>query len=142
MAIRLDNRILVGHQSGQGCWQSPFWGFVVKNWNLPFTIEDCYEFQKVRCVGSETVLANPLKWFIFAIYNTLSCQIFDIVITGCWWETSIREGQTSQCNSSQVHIKQVCAIWVFLFYERTAKSIQRRWSANFFVLHLILMKLS
>ena len=53
----------------------------MKNWNLPFTIEDCYEFQKVRCVGSEMVLANPLKLFIFAIYNTLSCQIFDIVIT-------------------------------------------------------------
>merc|ERR1712079_849859 len=32
-------------------------------------------------VGSEMVLANPLKLFIFAIYNTLSCQIFDIVIT-------------------------------------------------------------
>ena len=53
----------------------------MKNWNLPFSIEDCYEFQKVRCVGSETVLENPLKLFIFAIYNTLSCQIFDIVIT-------------------------------------------------------------
>ena len=58
-----------------------FRGCEVKYWNLPFTIEDCYEFQKVRCVGSETVLANPLKLFIFAIYNTLSCQIFDIVIT-------------------------------------------------------------
>ena len=58
-----------------------FRGCEVKYWNLPFTIEDCYEFQKVRCVGSEMVLANPLKLFIFAIYNTLSCQIFDIVIT-------------------------------------------------------------
>ena len=58
-----------------------FRGCEVKYWNLPFTVEDFHEFQKVRCVGSETVLANPLKLFIFAIYNTLSCQIFDIVIT-------------------------------------------------------------
>ena len=53
----------------------------MKYWNVPFTVEDFHEFQKVRCVGSEMVLANPLKLFIFAIYNTLSCQIFDIVIT-------------------------------------------------------------
>ena len=53
----------------------------MKYWNLPFTVEDFHEFQKPRCVGSESVLANPLKLFIFAIYNTLSCQIFDIVIT-------------------------------------------------------------
>ena len=53
----------------------------MKYWNVPFTVEDFHEFQKVRCVGSESVLANPLKLFIFAIYNTLSCQIFDIVIT-------------------------------------------------------------
>ena len=51
--------------------------------------------------------------------------------SGCWWDSSIREGQTSQHNSSQVHIKQVCAIWVFLFYERTAKSIQRKRSKLF-----------
>ena len=83
----------------------------MKNWNLPFTIEDCYEFQKVRCVGSETVLANPLKLFIFAIYNTLSCQIFDIVITLVVDEThQSGKRQYSQRNSSQVHIKQVCAI--------------------------------
>ena len=83
----------------------------MKYWNLPFTIEDCYEFQKVRCVGSETVLANPLKLFIFAIYNTLSCQIFDIVITLVVDEThQSGKQQNSQCNSSQVHIKQVCAI--------------------------------
>ena len=83
----------------------------MKYWNLPFTIEDCYEFQKVRCVGSETVLANPLKLFIFAIYNTLSCQIFDIVITLVVDETH-QSGKRlkSQRNSSQVHIKQVCAI--------------------------------
>ena len=104
----------------------------MKNWNLPFTIEDCYEFQKVRCVGSEMVLANPLKLFIFAIYNTLSCQIFDIVITLVVDETH-QSGKRlkSQRNSSQVHIKQVCAIWVFLFYERTAKSIQRQRSKLF-----------
>ena len=83
----------------------------MKYWNLPFTIEDCYEFQKVRCVGSETVLANPLKLFIFAIYNTLSCQIFDIVITLVVDEThQSGKRQYSQRNSSQVHIKQVCAI--------------------------------
>ena len=58
-----------------------FRGCEVKYWNVPFIVEDFHEFQKVRCVGSETVLANPLKLFIFAIYNTLSCQIFDIVIT-------------------------------------------------------------
>ena len=58
-----------------------FRGCEVKYWNLPFTVEDFHEFQKVRCIGSETVLANPVKLFIFAIYNTLSCQIFDIVIT-------------------------------------------------------------
>ena len=109
-----------------------FRGCEVKYWNLPFTIEDCYEFQKVRCVGSEMVLANPLKLFIFAIYNTLSCQIFDIVITLVVDETH-QSGKRlkSQRNSSQVHIKQVCAIWVFLFYERTnvkQKSLlRRRW---------------
>ena len=53
----------------------------MKYWNLPFTVEDFREFQKVRCIGYETVLANLLKLFIFAIYNTLSCQIFDHVIT-------------------------------------------------------------
>ena len=53
----------------------------MKYWNLSFPVEDFHEFQKVRCVGSETVLENPLKLFIFAIHNTLSCQIFDIVIT-------------------------------------------------------------
>ena len=83
----------------------------MKYWNLPFTVEVFHEFQKVRCVGSETVLANPLKLFIFAIYNTLSCQIFDIVITLVVDEThQLGKGQYSQRNSSQVHIKQVCAI--------------------------------
>ena len=53
----------------------------MKNWNLPFTIEDFHEFQKVGCVGSEMFLANPLKLFIFAIYMTVSHQISDIVIT-------------------------------------------------------------
>ena len=99
-------------------------------------------FMKVNnrlCVGSEMFLANPRKLFSFAIYITLSCQILDIVITLVIDETH-QSGKRlkSQLNSSQVHIKQVCAIWVFLFYKRTAKSIQRHWSANFFVLHLIL----
>ena len=120
-----------------------FRGFVVKNWNLPFTVEDFHESKQSLCVGSEMFLANPRKLFSFAIYITLSCQILDIVITLVVDETH-QSGKRlkSQRNSSQVHIKQVCAIWVFLFYERTAKSIQRRWSANFSVLHLILMKLS
>ena len=77
-------------------------------------------------------LANPRKLFSFAIYITLSCQILDIVITLVVDETH-QSGKRlkSQRNSSQVHIKQVCAIWVFLFYERTAKSIQRRRSKLF-----------
>ena len=98
----------------------------MKNWNLPFTIEDCYEFQKVRCVGSEMFLGNPQKLFIFAIYMTLPCQISDIVITLVVLMTHQSEQrQKSQPNVSQVHIEQVCAISVFLFYERTSKSIQR-----------------
>ena len=92
-------------------------------------------FMKVNnrlCVGSEMFLANPRKLFSFAIYITLSCQILDIVITLVVDETH-QSGKRlkSQRNSSQVHIKQVCAIWVFLFYERTAKSIQRRRSKLF-----------
>ena len=92
-------------------------------------------FMKVNnrlCVGSEMFLANPRKLFSFAIYITLSCQILDIVITLVVDETH-QSGKRlkSQRNSSQVHIKQVCAIWVFLFYERTnvkQKSLlQRRW---------------
>ena len=77
-------------------------------------------------------LANPRKLFSFAIYITLSCQILDIVITLVVDETH-QSGKRlkSQRNSSQVHIKQVCAIWVFLFYERTAKSIQRQRSKLF-----------
>ena len=83
----------------------------MKYWNLPFTVENFHEFQKVRCVSSETVLANPLKLFIFAICNTLSCQIFDIVITLVVDEThQSGKPQNSQRNSFQVHIKQVCAI--------------------------------
>ena len=83
----------------------------MKYWNLPFTVEDFHDFQKVRCVGSETVLANPQKLLIFATYITLSCQIFDIVITLVDDEThQSGKQQYSQCNSSQVHIKQVCAI--------------------------------
>ena len=79
----------------------------MKYWNVPFTVEDFHEFQKVH--GSETVLANPLKLFIFAIYNTLSCQILDIVITLVVDETHHSgKRQNSQSNSSQVHIKQVC----------------------------------
>ena len=83
----------------------------MKYWNLPFTVEDFHEIQKVRCVGSETVLANPLKLFIFSIYNTLLCQILDIVITLVIDETH-QSGKRlkSQRNSSQVHIKQVRAI--------------------------------
>ena len=83
----------------------------MKYWNLPFAVEDFHEFQKCLCVGSEMFLTNPRKLFIFAIYITLSCQILDIVITLVVDETH-QSGKLlkSQCNSSQVHIKQVCAI--------------------------------
>ena len=109
-----------------------FRGCAVKYWNLPFTVEDFHESKQSLCVGSEMFLANPRKLFSFAIYITLSCQILDIVITLVVDETH-QSGKRlkSQRNSSQVHIKQVCAIWVFLFYERTAKSIQRRRSKLF-----------
>ena len=109
-----------------------FRGCAVKYWNLPFTVEDFQESKQSLCVGSEMFLANPRKLFSFAIYITLSCQILDIVITLVVDETH-QSGKRlkSQRNSSQVHIKQVCTIWVFLFYERTAKSIQRRQSKLF-----------
>ena len=83
----------------------------MKYWNLPFTIEDCYEFQKVRFVGSEMFLGNPQKLVFFAIYMTLACQILDIVITLVVDETH-QSGKPlkSQCDSSQVHMKQVRAI--------------------------------
>ena len=109
-----------------------FRGCAVKYWNLPFTVEDFHESKQSLCVGSEMFLANPRKLFSFAIYITLSCQILDIVITLVVDEIhQLGKRLKSQRNSSQVHIKQVCAIWVFLFYERTAKSIQRQRSKLF-----------
>ena len=87
----------------------------MKYWNLPFTIEDCYEFQKVRCVGSEMFLGNPQKLFIFAINITLSCQILDIVIT-LVVDESHQSGSENGFNVAEAQ--------------------------TFFVLHLILMKLS
>ena len=88
-----------------------FRGCEVKYWNLPFTVEDFHESKQSLCVGSEMFLANPRKLFSFAIYITLSCQILDIVITLVVDETH-QSGKRlkSQRNSSQVHIKQVCAI--------------------------------
>ena len=88
-----------------------FRGWAVKYWNLPFTVEDFHESKQSLCVGSEMFLANPRKLFSFAIYITLSCQILDIVITLVVDETH-QSGKRlkSQRNSSQVHIKQVCAI--------------------------------
>ena len=47
-----------------------FRGCEVKYWNLPFTVEDFHEFQKVRCIGSETKYLTLLSlWLLMRLIN-------------------------------------------------------------------------